>query len=524
MSAPSTRDPNIMYSLSLAFATHMAFKRKREAIDAGPSVNTRYRRVEVVVPTVSSLRKRKDKDSLRVTTPAHPVVKPELDDEDEDLLDVRDTTPFTPRRNPQRGRKPGRKRVISSPLAISSEDEAESEVFTPRRSHKLPRVVSKYDTDDSDTDNTPRKRLCRRESHSDAEDVEVPAGDDLPSTADSADDNDLELSPPPSASRPTPKQQKMAVMEEYKNARKNRSSPISYRREPKLGGGGETSSDDGLLTSDSSASGSDLDTEGDSKKSDFIDDAEEAADTADNALGPESYARRELDDHFVEFVEYVAKLYFNPNFLSTDNTISDTERWSYEAAVKAMRQRTDAVADSMLLSTWSAPFRVTLDTRPNLIGPIPSESNDCQGCWTRGPFSCSGAGSCTLSTRKGSYNPDTFQDEPEEGLEYEMDTTADFENSAQADKLPYPPGFRLVVGARCSRRAALYHQARHYLYNIFTRVKDEIEMLRDRDEKFFKKEARVIETLHERFTTNLWNDFTLDRKQWRNLTNREAVG
>jgi hypothetical protein len=117
----------------------------------------------------------------------------------------------------------------------------------------------------------------------------------------------------------------MAVMEEYKNARKNRSSPISYRREPKLGGGGETSSDDGLLTSDSSASGSDLDTEGDSKKSDFIDDAEEAADTADNALGPESYARRELDDHFVEFVEYVAKLYFNPNFLSTDNTISDPE-------------------------------------------------------------------------------------------------------------------------------------------------------------------------------------------------------
>jgi hypothetical protein len=193
MSAPSTRDPNIMYSLSLAFATHMAFKRKREAIDAGPSVNTRYRRVEVVVPTVSSLRKRKDKDSLRVTTPAHPVVKPELDDEDEDrLLDVRDTTPFTPRRKPQRGRKPGRKRVISPPMAVSSEDEAESEVFTRRRSHKLPRVASKYDTNDSDTDNTPRKRLCRRESHSDAEDVEVPAGDDLPSTADSADDDDLE--------------------------------------------------------------------------------------------------------------------------------------------------------------------------------------------------------------------------------------------------------------------------------------------------------------------------------------------
>ncbi|KAJ7684532.1 hypothetical protein DFH06DRAFT_10010 [Mycena polygramma] len=412
-----------------------------------------------------------------------------------------------------------------------SESNADSDdlPITPKRVH---RRRSDSDAEYDDLPITP-KHVYRRKSDSDADadaDGTEGAAEDHVSTTDSADKNDLESSPPPSRipSKPTEKELKLSAHQELITTRKNKSSPASAQktRAKRL-----PDYDDDSFVADSRSHNSEMDTQTEPEKSeyekDFIDDAELDADSTPDpeeevnaARGPEYYANREPADHFAAYMEYLARLVLNPELLSTD--IPDTDRWSYEAADKAMRQRTEAVAEAMQLSTWSAPFKITLDSRPILVGPVLCEKRPCQACWTRGNKACNFEGSYTLSTRRGFYDAETFEDQPEKDMEYEKDTTEDFENSAQADQLLYPPGFRLVVGARCVQRAAAYHQAQHYLYSMFTRVKGEIQTLGERHKTLMENEDDVVDAIMDEFATELWKDFCLDSKQW--LDNFVASG
>ncbi|KAJ7853625.1 hypothetical protein B0H14DRAFT_780087 [Mycena olivaceomarginata] len=250
---------------------------------------------------------------------------------------------------------------------------------TPRPRCQLPhakrRKTLNVATSDSD-DHTPRKRIRRREPNVDDSHSGSQGGDDRVSTADSADVDDLELSPPPSPSKPTAKERKRVTMDEYKNARENRSSPnksspISTRRTKVE----ETSDSDELAWgSDTSSSDSDTGSEGESSEnmgSFIVDDSEKTedpdADGIESARGPEYYARRKLSEQFTSFVEYLVRFYLNPDLLSTvsDNDSAYTSHsfsycmaycdlgWSYQAAIKAMRIRTEGVAESMQVSTWS---------------------------------------------------------------------------------------------------------------------------------------------------------------------------
>ncbi|KAJ7700233.1 hypothetical protein B0H14DRAFT_3528127 [Mycena olivaceomarginata] len=262
-----------------------------------------------------------------------------------------------------------------------SEDSSSEMPVTPRKRRKTLNVA----TSDSD-DHTPRKRIRRRESNVDDSDTDV---------------DDLELSPPPSPSKPTAKERKRVTMDETKVE--------------------ETSDSDELAWgSDTSSSDSDTGSEGQSSEnmgSFIVDDSEKTedpdADDIESARGPEYYARRRLSEQFMSFVEYLVRFYLNPDLLST---VSDNDRWSYQAAIKAMRIRTEAV-----------PFLLAL----TLASP-----------WIARP-----AG-------RGTYNRDNFDDESESDDDYGEETTWDFNNSAHADKLRYPPGFRLVVGARATHADA----------------------------------------------------------------------
>ncbi|KAJ6546940.1 hypothetical protein B0H19DRAFT_1163134 [Mycena capillaripes] len=412
-------------------------------------------------------------------------------------------------------------------LLLTSGDE--SDVLRLFRRRKL--SVIKQDSDAGDSaDETSRKRSRVHRRISDNEDAKVTVGDDLPSNLDSEDVDDLELPTPPSPSKPTPKEKKRAALQEYGSRRKSKSSPTSVRKTKVEETDSENSeSDEGtfapqMFDSDASDSGSDTDHEVKSETSEsFIDDTDQNADAQEleAGLGPEYYARRELKEQFASFVEYSMRLYFDPDFLSAGD-VAEGDRYCYEAAFEAMERRTDAVADSMLLSTWSAPFKATLDSRPILLGPVPCEDSKCQACWTRGRFSCSANEGCgTLTTRKGLYNRETFKDEPEEKLEYCGGTQDDFENGAEAEELLYPPGFRLVIGARCARRAVAYHQARHYMYNVFIRVKDEIKRLEEHNEELLNHKGDLLDTLHDRFTEELWRNFCLDSTQWKNFIHRK---
>ncbi|KAJ7184386.1 hypothetical protein C8R46DRAFT_1063912 [Mycena filopes] len=386
-------------------------------------------------------------------------------------------------------------------LPVSSEDEAESErPRSPTKRRKLPAMAYA----ENESESTPRQRLNRKGSESLSERAE----EGNPSIADSADIDDLQLSTPPPPSKPTAKEVKRAALQELKFTRQNKSSPTT-RKNIEDTEGLESSS------SDSQTDESEPDAQSEGLGSFIVEAPEtvEATEALEAALGPEYHARRGLDQHFTIFVHYLVRLCFDPDFLSVATT-SDSDRWYFEAAINAVRQRTDAIADSLLLSTWPSPFTFTLDSRPILVGPVQSEDSSCQACWTRGEQACSATGCYTLSTRKGFYNTKTFQAEPENDVEYCRETTEDFENSAVAPKLRYPPGFRLVVGARCARRAAAYHQARHYLYNTFIRVKDEIERLCNENDEFASQDVTILPEGFTPFAAELLNDFELDRTQW----------
>ncbi|KAJ6606374.1 hypothetical protein DFH09DRAFT_1353513 [Mycena vulgaris] len=440
-------------------------KRKRNVI-AGPSTNTRARRLVKKEPD-------SDEDMLK------PKVEPDSDD-------VVPKVEVSPRRNPRRGAKRPKLEddLDIAPSAQETEDEDESEP-APARRRKLPRRATSESEGGEDPE-TPRPPRIHRKGDSEEEDVKVPAGDGLDSDADSADVDDLELPAPPSPSKPTPRELKRQAFQRYTKTRNTKPSPTSARKNVveaaencSAAVASEDDSDSDETGTESSATQENLD----NSDSSLIDDEDEdqTADAAlevDAALGPERCARRTIEEQLAVFVEYVVRLRYEPNLLSLDTT-TENDKLSYRTAISSPAKTYGRFCE----------FHVTFH--------LVRAPTDCQACWTRGPFECSGTGSCTLSTLKGFYDRDgdTFQETAETNVEYCKETTEDFENSADAPKLPYPPGFRLVVGARCSRRAAAYHQARHYMYRIATRVRDEVESLCDRDADLSDDQDALVEAL-----------------------------
>ncbi|KAJ7168341.1 hypothetical protein C8R43DRAFT_984051 [Mycena crocata] len=251
------------------------------------------------------------------------------------------------------------------------------------------------------------------------------------------------------------------------------------------------------------------------------------------------YARRTTVEHLAVFVEYAIRLHSEPDFLST---VDDKEY--YEVTIKAVQKMISDVTHSLRLQNWSAPFTTTLDSRPVLIfefvslSPFPrkpfQEPNTlatklkypgCAACWTRGDFSCDVEGIYELWTEGESYDPKTFKDileEAESDNEIEDITDKDssdgdmsagyiseeescyetsivFKNRALALKRPYPPGFKLRIGARCLRRVVAYHTALHYMRNVYARIGD--EPLDD-------PQALV------RFNAQVLQDFLSDKLRW----------
>ncbi|KAJ6500627.1 hypothetical protein C8R45DRAFT_978417 [Mycena sanguinolenta] len=375
----------------------------------------------------------------------------------------------------------------------------------------------------------PRKRLHRHnsdvdESSADNERVDPRvqqeptestsrAGDDLVSNADSADINDLEYSPPPTPSKPTPKERKNKCLNDLKNARQKKSSPTSVRVEKK-----ETDNEESEPLAWES---SDTDTDSDGEESEggsdsssapesFIDDEDETSETdaaVQKALAP---ALRQLRGHFSVFVEFLVRLYLKPELF---NELSGEE--DYKAAIAAVRKYVDSAALTSEGSTWSTPFKRTLQDRPLLVGPYGCEyweHGDCQACWTRGKWACSAAGCFVMWTHEGFYDRETFEDKPEINVKYAKETTRDFENSAQVETFHYPSGFRFIVGQACAQRAQKYHRARHSLYNMLNRVKAEVELARTKDADLVRSRnlSHLMEEMAGFVRGELWNAFQSD--------------
>ncbi|KAJ7460916.1 hypothetical protein B0H11DRAFT_2057382 [Mycena galericulata] len=502
-----------MYVLVPPHPTLTLSKRRQ---NAGPSTNTRERRPVKVEsddellddarginiksepePTTNHVRPVKQRIVKHEPRSPPPIVIQEVKDEGDSFVSPRVR---------RRSRAPVSDSEAAEDIALDEENE---NLRTPtRRVARRPDINTERESDSGSP--VPRRRLCRK---SDSDDEQ--AGDEVESTADS---NDLALSPPPSHSKPTAKELKMKVFEEYKIARTHKASPSAVRKTVIQPSSSSSEAED----SDALEITSGTDVESETTGGSFIDDADETADAAqevEDVIGPERFARRSPREHFAVFIEYVVGLHCVPDLLSSD-TLTEMDRMSYEATLNALRMRTEALADSMLISTWSGPFKYTLEKRPVLMGPVLCQGVECQACWARGSSSCSHAGFYSLSTRKGYYNPDTFEDILERYQEYGKETIPNFENGAEADQVLYPPGFRLIIGARCTRRAVAYHQARHYLYNTAVRVKDEIERVCDLHSRFEKNPNALVEELSGDFAAELLRDFEMDSSQWNNYKPR----
>ncbi|KAJ7184382.1 hypothetical protein C8R46DRAFT_459267 [Mycena filopes] len=407
------------------------------------------------------------------------------------------------------------KRLKPEPVVVASQDSDEDEDTVPkRRIRRKVEVVS-----DSDDDEKPTR--LRRGSSMPAEDAD--ATNDL----DSDDDpEDLALPAQPSSSRPTNKELKSSALQRYAKARKNKSSPPPV---PSDAAKEEEEENDGLFTPFSEVEEEDEEQEEDAaggeepEEDTFIvdeDDADADAD-ANVALNRMRYSHRELDEHFSVFVEYIIALHSDPDYLST---ATEDEKEYFETAVNALRRHIDPLADSITPSTWKAPFIATLNLRPILDDGLFTEgTGDCHACWTRGMYSCDVSGAYTLSTRKGVYDPKTFQAKPEKHIKYGKATS--FENNAEARNLPYPPGFELIIGKRCFNRAVAYHEARHYMYGLAVRVREKIKSLCEGDEELEEDPNALFEAMKHseegNFITYLWGRFKSDRKQWAHLSSRK---
>ncbi|KAJ7273029.1 hypothetical protein C8J57DRAFT_1316334 [Mycena rebaudengoi] len=395
---------------------------------------------------------------------------------------------------------------------ISSSSEPESDSILASQTRKPRRKLAAAVASDSEEDGSnkyPKKRL-RRVRPAPMSDAEV--DEDMGSVSDQGgnpavkqdsdnDSDDLELPPQPSSSRPTEKQRKNQALERYAQARKNRSSPAPVPatavKEEEDDDEAESDLDmweqlspvpelDGEIgVGDNSAQ---LDDES------FIVDEDDDADVVNDALGAMRYAHREIEEHFAVFVEYIVAINSDPDFLST---IEGNDKASYESAVTALKRHIDPLANAIVLSTWKAPFIATLNLRPILNDTFPCEGGDCHACWTRGKYSCDANGSYIISTRKGVYDPKTFRDISEKKKKIKYSKQTQFENNAEARNLPYPPKFPLTVGVRCYNRALAYHEARHYLYDVSTKVQEEMEKLCEENEELADDPNALFQEMQE---------------------------
>ncbi|KAJ7677238.1 hypothetical protein B0H17DRAFT_1079621 [Mycena rosella] len=403
-----------------------------------------------------------------------------------------------------------RKRRVRPTVIVPSDSEEDGGNVPPKRLRRVksPPLESE---NDSPTESPRKGRLHRKREDSAAEHI-----------LDSDDDpEDLALPVQPTFSRPTKKQINSAALERYAKARKNKSSPAPVPADA------VDDDEDGLFREftpipeiEDEDEDEDVEEGVDNEEESFIveEDEGDADADANAALDRMRYSHRELDEHFAVFVEYIVALDSDPEYMST---ATEDEKEYFTTAVTALRRHIDSLADSMTLSTWKAPFIATLNLRPVLADGVSCEGNDnCHACWTRGMYSCDVRGSYTLSTKKGIYDPNTFQDLPEKKMKYGKATS--FENNAEARNLPYPPRFELIVGARCFNRALAYHEARHSLYSASVRVKEKIQSLSEENAELANDPNALLEVMKEEdFINSLWGRFKADKKQWAHFGNRK---
>ncbi|KAJ7915556.1 hypothetical protein B0H13DRAFT_2000210 [Mycena leptocephala] len=404
-----------------------------------------------------------------------------------------------------------RKRRVQRKIEVQSDsDDAQDEV--PKRLRRV-RKSSPVDVDsDSLADSPPRQGRLRRKSQE--EDVKAST------LLDSDDDpEDLALPVQPTSSKPTQKQLRSSALARYAKARKNKSSPapvptdaVNEKEEREFTPFSEVEEEDEEPEDVADGDEAENDT--------FIvdeDDGDADAD-ANAALDRMRYSSRTLDEHLAVFVEYIIALHSDPEYLST---ATDDEKEYFDTAVNALKRHIDPLADSMTLSTWKAPFIATLNLRPVLADGLSCEgTGDCHACWTRGMYACDLSGAYTISTQKGIYDHDTFQDIKEKKIKYGKATQ--FENNAEARNLPYPPRFELVIGRRCFNRALAYHEARHYMYSLALRVKEKIQSLCEDDEALAEDPNALLQAMKdESFIEYLWGRFKSDKKQWAQFANRK---
>ncbi|KAJ7771571.1 hypothetical protein B0H16DRAFT_1881185 [Mycena metata] len=344
--------------------------------------------------------------------------------------------------------------------------------------------------------------------------------EDVASDASSTDvDDSRRNSHSTSLDKLTPAQQKQAALRRLRGLRNQRSLS---RIAPKPPGDEveEARSDHESASGENLKEDRDSDAETDETSQyggSFINDDDvdpEAAKKVDAALAPDRDKRRSIEDHLAVFIQYIVELHFEPKLFSR---ISKADADYFRTAINGLRRDTSGFADSIRLPTWSAPFTVTLDLRPELEHEYktddrfptkrhvvdPKKGYGCQACWTRGDKTCDGGGQRMLWTTGGTYDlrGDTFEgSDEEEGTEYELDRY--FKNRALALKIPYPPKFKLDVGARCCNRAAVYHEARHYPFVVATRVR---RVIIDQRLQYDKRHDFFVEEFKEELQYSIWN-------------------
>ncbi|KAJ7684538.1 hypothetical protein DFH06DRAFT_1155944 [Mycena polygramma] len=404
-----------------------------------------------------------------------------------------------------------RKRRIRRKVEVQSDsDEAQDEA--PRRLRRV-KPSSPVDAESDSLADSPRRGRLRRKSDGVKESPLLDSDDDP---------EDLALPVQPSSSKPTKKQLKSTALQRYAKARKNKSSPAPVPEDAS-----DEEEEEREFTPFSEAEEDDED-EGEASadvegaEDTFIVDEDEGEGDVDADANAElnrmRYSSRQLDEHFAVFVEYIIALHSDPDYLST---ATEDEKAYFDTAVNALRRHIDPLADSMMLSTWKAPFIATLNLRPILDDGLSCEgTGDCHACWTRGMYACDLGGAYTISTRKGIYDHNTFEDLPEKKIKYGKATQ--FENNAEARNLPYPPRFELIIGRRCFNRALAYHEARHYMYSVALRVREKIKSLCDGDEELANDPNALLEAMkEENYIEYLWGKFKSDRKQWSQWANRK---
>ncbi|KAJ7063560.1 hypothetical protein C8F01DRAFT_1133505 [Mycena amicta] len=447
-------------------------------------------------------------DSIQViahkSSPRKKVTRPAVDSEDEGVPQ----DALTPEPNSKRARSNSTddEENIKSPvtrkkktLVVSSDSDEEER---PKNKKRLRRVASPVVDEDGEP-TISQGRLRRKTVDEDKYKLD-------------SDDEDLLLPLPSSSSKPTKRQVKAGALERYARARKNRSSPAPVPS--------DAPDEDGALDFDpipevESDEEEDYENLVDEETlgNDFIVDEGEDAD-ATAALDRMRYSHRDLEENFAIFVEYMAVLNSDPQW---SETASEDDTEYFATAVASLRKSIEPLADTMTHTTWKAPFICTLNLRPFLQdGVLCDRTGNCHACWTRGMYSCDIGGSYQLSTRKGVYDPETFQKKKEKGLKYGTQTS--FENNAEARNLPYPPQFKLYIGKRCFNRALAYHEVRHYLYNISVRVKEKIEQLcSDNEELENDVQAQLDALKEEKYIDYLWGIFKADKKRWGKFANRK---